>query len=128
MDKLTIGEASKQFGISRARLYKLLQGQIVKGYRSKQRGPKANSWIDGDSLKLHIENRLEKQQENGRKTKIVAEGEYLPSHEAAHKVGYTVQNVDLLAREGKIKTKQTKYGKLVYYPSLLKYFNSRKRF
>jgi hypothetical protein len=38
MEKLSIREASQTFGISRARLYQLLDKGIVAGHRSKKKG------------------------------------------------------------------------------------------
>ncbi|MEN8220320.1 MAG: hypothetical protein ABFS56_29015 [Pseudomonadota bacterium] len=61
MTRLTIREASEKFGLSRARLYKLLENGIVAGFRSLKRGKKADSWIDAESLARHIETRTEKQ-------------------------------------------------------------------
>ena len=53
MEKLSVSQASKQFGISRARLYKLLDKGAVTGYK----GYKTGSWINIDSLQSHINTR-----------------------------------------------------------------------
>ena len=117
MEKLSISQASKQFGISRARLYKLLDKGAIVGYKSMQKGRGAGSWIDSNSL-IHRLNTVDKK---GGRSRVEAKGEYLPPREAAKKVGYTIQNVNLLVRNGYIEAKQTKFGRLVFLPSLLKY-------
>jgi hypothetical protein len=46
MEKLSIREASQTFGISRARLYQLLDKGIVAGHRSKKKGRGGGSWVN----------------------------------------------------------------------------------
>jgi len=118
MEKLSIGQASEQFNISRARLYQLLDKGIVTGYRSEKKGRNADSWIDGRSLCVHIN-----EAKHGR-PKIMAEGNYLPTRLAAKKTGYTTQYINQLIRHGNVVSKKNKHANLVYYPSLLKYINN----
>jgi transposase len=54
MEKLTIREASERFGLSRARLYQLLDKGIIAGHRSDKKGRGAESWIDAVTLKQHL--------------------------------------------------------------------------
>ncbi len=56
MEKLSIRQASEKFGISRARLYQLLDKGAIAGHRSMQpmqRGRGARSWVDSNSLQQH---------------------------------------------------------------------------
>ena len=126
MEKLTIIQASKQFGISRVRLYKLLEGQIIVGHHSKQRGRSSGSWVDADSLKLHIEQRREKLRQSTGRPKAVEDGEYLPVRVAAERIGYTEQNIYHLIKSGHLESKNIRGNFLIHYPSLLEYSNSRK--
>ena len=128
MNKLSIQEASKIFGISRVRLYKLLEGQIVVGHKSMQKGRGAGSWVDGDSLKLHIEHRLEKQRQSTGRPKAVEEGGYLPVRVAAKRSGYTKQNIYYLIKVGHVESKIINSNLLIHYSGLLKYLNHRQRF
>ncbi|MEN8215139.1 MAG: hypothetical protein ABFS56_01925 [Pseudomonadota bacterium] len=115
MEKLSIREASQTFGISRARLYQLLEKGIIAGHRSAKKGRGADSWIDGKSLYAHI-----KDDKHGR-PKLMADGDYLPTRLAAKKTGYTTQYINQLIRQGSVAAKKNKQANLVYYPSLLKY-------
>ena len=124
MNKLSIIEASKKFDISRARLYKLLEKGFIVGHRSMQRGRNSGSWVDGDSLAEHIENRIEKQVQNGKQSyALKGEGDYFPPREAAEQAGYTTRTVYRLMKESGLPTKEVKGGKLVHLPSLLRYKN-----
>ncbi len=123
MEKLSISQASKQFGISRARLYQLLEKGTIMGYRSMQRGRGAGSWVDSNSLNNHIETREEKAKNSkspGR-PKAMAEGDYLPVRLAAYKISYTTQYINRLIKRGSVDAKKSKGVSLVFYPSLLKY-------
>ena len=126
MEKLTITEASKRFGISRGRLYKLLDEQIVVGHKAPRQGRKANSWVEAGSLKLHIEQRHEKQRQSPGRPKAVETGEYFPTRVAAEKVGYSLRNVCYLVKNGRVKSKKVNGNALVYYPSLIEYKNRYK--
>jgi len=53
MEKLSIREASEKFGISRARLYQLLDKGAIVGHQSAMRGRSAKSWVDGNSLSCY---------------------------------------------------------------------------
>ncbi|MEN8216817.1 MAG: hypothetical protein ABFS56_10675 [Pseudomonadota bacterium] len=119
MERLSIRQASEQFGISRARLYSLLNKGAVEGYLAPRNGSKANSWIDGDSLNTHIKTRDERLYQGRPKAK--PDGDYLPVRVAAQKAGYTTRHVNYLVKMGSITAKKAKGGILVYYPSLLKY-------
>jgi predicted DNA-binding transcriptional regulator AlpA len=115
MEKLSIREASERFGLSRARLYQLLDKGIVAGYRSDKKGRGADSWIDGQSLCTHIEDR----KYGG--PKAMPEGDYLPTRVAAQKTGYTAQHINRLIRQGSVAVRKRGRVNLVYLPNLLKY-------
>jgi hypothetical protein len=132
MEKLSIREASERFGLSRTRLYQLLEKGAIVGHRSMMRGRSAESWIDGNSLSLHIENRLEKQRQNGRKQGrgggrplVEQKGDYLPARVAAHKTNYTRQYINQLVREGIVVAEKHGGSTLIYYPSLLNYMQRK---
>jgi len=101
MEKLSIREASERFGLSRARLYKLLGDGIITGELSKKRGKGGCSWVDTNSLKVHINARdikLRHGKGGGKKgcsgrTKITGDGIYIPVVEAAKKSGYSSRHI-----------------------------------
>ena len=117
MEKLSIGQASEQFNISRARLYQLLEKGAVVGYRSEKKGRGAGSWIDRQSLCTHIH-----ENPHGG-PKIMPEGDYLPIRIAAKNIKYTVRHINRLVKAGSVASKKVIGGYLVHYPSLLKYLN-----
>jgi len=114
MEKLSIREASQRFGISRARLYKLLDKGAVTGYKGHE-----GSWISIDSLQIHVSTR-DSRHGQGR-PKVEIEGDYVPARVAALKSGYTKDHVNYLVRKGYVTTRKAKGGRLIYYPDLLKY-------
>lgn len=114
MEKLTISQASKQFGISRARLYQLLDKGVVVGYKGH-----GDSWISTQSLDTHIKTR-DKRRYQGRPTAEV-NGDFLPARIAAQRVGYTTRHINYLIKQGNVAAKKAKGGMLIYYPSLLNY-------
>ena len=118
MEKLSIKQASERFGLSRARLYQLLDKGAVVGHLSNKKG-KGESWIDSVALRQHIETRNERYAKGGPKAE--AEGFYLPTRIAAEKSGYTTQHINLLIRQGSIASKKKGRFNLVHYPSLLRY-------
>jgi transposase len=120
MEKLSIREASQTFGISRARIYQLLDKGAIIGHLSTKRGRGAGSWVDNNSLSAHIKNRVEKQRRGGRPL-ARQEGDYLPARVAAHKIGYTRQYINQLVRQGAVVAKKIGGSTLIYYPSLLNY-------
>jgi predicted DNA-binding transcriptional regulator AlpA len=119
MTRLTIREASKKFGLSRARLYDLLARNCIAGFRSMERGRKAKSWVDADSLASHIENRAEKQRLGSM---IFGNDKYVPVRIAAEKTGYSTGYIYSLARQGSIGIKRLRPGKrsglLIYLKDL----------
>jgi predicted DNA-binding transcriptional regulator AlpA len=128
MEKLSIREASERFGLSRARLYQLLEKGAIVGHRSTMRGRSAKSWVDGNSLSVHIENRLEKQRQGGRqggrhpvgRSPTKADGMYVPITEACNVSGYSAVHIYRLLKQGSIVSKKGS-AVLVYLPDLLKY-------
>jgi predicted DNA-binding transcriptional regulator AlpA len=113
MTRLSISEASKKFGLSRTRLYKLLDMGKIDGFRSSKRGRNANSWVDADSLEKHISMRVENQKHGKGGPCIVNEdGRYVSVRLAAEKVGYTIQYVYRLAKRGSIGSKRPIGNKL----------------
>ncbi|MEN8216821.1 MAG: hypothetical protein ABFS56_10695 [Pseudomonadota bacterium] len=121
MEKLSIGEASERFGLSRARLYQLLDKGAIAGHRSEKKGRGAGSWIDGITLEQHIKTRDARDHQGCPKTK--PEGDYLPTRVAAKKTGYTAQHINQLIRQGSVAAKKKGRVNLVYYPNLLRYIN-----
>ena len=121
MERLSVQEASKRFGISRARLYKLLDRGVIIGQRSKMRGRSASSWIDSESLRAHIETRDER---HGR-PKAERDGDYLPVRVAAEQSGCSMRNISYLIKNGRVESKKAGGNALVCYPSLLKYLEDR---
>lgn len=124
MEKLSISQASKQFGISRARLYQLLEKGTIMGYRSMQRGRGAGSWISTDSLLEHI---------NVRDTKIgmgrpkvrSENNNYVAVMDACKKSGYSETHVYRLVNQGLIISRKGQTGILVFLPDLLNYKNKK---
>ncbi|MEN8221285.1 MAG: hypothetical protein ABFS56_34035 [Pseudomonadota bacterium] len=116
MEKLSIREASERFGLSRARLYQLLDKGAIAGHRSK----KGKTWLDSDSLYIHIENR-EKKQLVGRPITNIIDGDFLPVSLAAKRTGYTPQHINLLARQGSIAAKKLNGVRVVSYEDLLRH-------
>jgi len=94
MEKLSIREASERFGLSRARLYQLLDKGAITGHRSAMRGRSAKSWVDAISLQSHIENRHENLRHGKGGPKILADGAYIPVCEAVKKSGYSRTHLD----------------------------------
>ncbi|MEN8219610.1 MAG: hypothetical protein ABFS56_25315 [Pseudomonadota bacterium] len=112
MTKLSIREASEKFGLSRTRLYKLLDKGKIEGVRSFKRGRNASSWVDADSLEKHISMRAENQKHGKGGPRIISEDErYVSVRLAAEKVGYTIQYVYRLAKRGSVGSKRP-IGKL----------------
>jgi len=126
MEKLSIREASERFGLSRARLYQLLDKGAIVGHKSTMRGRSAGSWINSNSLSAHIENRFEKRGRGGGRPLVEQEGDYLPARVAAHKTGYTRQYINQLVRQGVVVAKKNGGSTLIYYSSLLNYINKKK--
>jgi hypothetical protein len=121
MEKLSIREASERFGLSRARLYKLLEKGAVAGFRSNQKGKAGGSWIDKRSLCEYVENTDEKR---GRK-QAVGHGNYLSVRQASEKTGYSIRQLNHLAKLGAITARKDGFHNLIYYPSLLKYIENK---
>ncbi|TGO01935.1 hypothetical protein PN36_34090 [Candidatus Thiomargarita nelsonii] len=119
MEKLSICEAYERFGLSRARLYQLVDKGIVAGHRSDKKGRGAESWIDGVTLKQHLKIRDKKARMGGVCAK--PDGDYLPTRIAAEKTGYTARHINLLIKQGSVASKKKGRFNLVYYPSLLWY-------
>ncbi|TGO02283.1 hypothetical protein PN36_27515 [Candidatus Thiomargarita nelsonii] len=128
MEKLSIKEASERFGLSRARLYQLLDKEAIVGHKSTMRGRGAGSWINSNSLSAHIENRLEKQRQGGRqggrhkggRPPTKADGMYVPITEACNVSGYSAVHIYRLLKQGSIASKKNGTV-LIYLPDLLKY-------
>ena len=112
--KITVSEAHDIYGISKARLYDLLSRGKIAGYVAKKRGRNGGSWIDEQSLKYFLSNRV-----NGRPA-IKSEGNYVSVTEAAKRSGYSPQRIHQLINEGIACTKSAQDGKgrLVLYPGL----------
>ncbi len=121
MEKLTIKQASERFGLSKARLYQLLDKGAVAGHRSEKKGRGAGSWIDGVALKQHIQTRDERVGLGG--PKAVAEGNYLPTGEAAKKIGVSIPYIHKLIKRGSVASKKSGRFNLVHWPSLSAYKN-----
>jgi predicted DNA-binding transcriptional regulator AlpA len=118
MTRLTIREASEKFGLSRARLYKLLAQNSVAGFRSLKQGKNATpSWIDADSLARHVETRREKQR---RGPMIMGDDMYVPVRVAVQKTGYSRSYIYRLAQQGSIAVKRSekRTGLLIYLNDL----------
>ncbi len=120
MEKLSIKQASEQFGLSRARLYQLLDKGAVAGYRTSKKEKGGTSWIDSRSLNDHLKN---KDNKKGGRPKTEGFGDYLPVKLAAEKIGYSTQHINRLIRLGSIIAKPKEGVSLVYYPSLLQHKN-----
>jgi predicted DNA-binding transcriptional regulator AlpA len=118
MEKLTIREASERFGLSRARLFKLLDKGIVAGHLSKQRGGAGDSWINAESLKYHFDNRDKKV---GRPRLKSDDNNYIPVKTAAQKLKYTASHIYHLIKQGSVTSKIRGGGIFVSYPELLIY-------
>ena len=126
MEKLTIKQASERFGLSAARIYKLLGDGKIVGERSQKRGRGAGSWVDADSLTEHIKCRHENQGHGKGGIKIAKEGHYMPVSQAAKNSGYTIRYLHRLAERGSIGTrKSTDSGRrLIDYNDLLRHKNN----
>jgi transposase len=126
MKKLNIREASQQFNLSRARLYKLLKMGKITGHRSEKRGRGADSWVDSNSIEKHL-NLSSQNQKQGR-PKIVGDGNYVPVRKAAEKTGYCIRHIYTLANRGSIGTRKTENGKgwLIHLEDLKRFKNSKK--
>jgi len=118
MEKLSIREASERFGLSRARIYKMLNDGIVNGHQSGTNA--GGSWVNLASLQMHIEERGEKW-ERGRPRILAEENEYISVRDAAQKSGYSTQHIYLLIKQGSIASRRGKKGILIHYPDLLRY-------
>ena len=129
MENVSVRDASEIFGLSKARIYKLLGDGIIKGELSQKRGRGSSSWVDVKSLQEHINIRDEKARRGGRgkkgvsgRHKITGNDIYIPVAEAAQKSGYSPRHIDFLAREGRVASKQAiKGGRLVDYRDLMNY-------
>ncbi|KHD06636.1 hypothetical protein PN36_26585 [Candidatus Thiomargarita nelsonii] len=123
MEKLSIREASERFGLSKARLYKLLGDGIITGELSQKRGKGGHSWVNISSLQNHLNTRVAKQRHGKGGLKIKGDTIYIPVSEAAKRIGYTVQHIHSLAKRGSIASKKTKdnKGRLIHYEDLLQY-------
>jgi predicted DNA-binding transcriptional regulator AlpA len=125
MKKLNIREASQQFNLSRARLYKLLEMGKIVGHRSEKRGRGAESWVDSNSIEKHL-NLSSQNQKQGR-PKIAGDGNYVPVREAAKKTGYCTPHIYTLANRGSVGTKKTANGNwLIHLKDLERFKNSKK--
>jgi len=120
MEKLSIQQASEQFNISRARLYQLLEKGAVVGHKSTEKGRRAGSWVHLESLREHIENRNNKK---GGRNKVEGYGNYLPVRIAAEKTGYSIRQINHLAKQGRILAKKMGDVNLILYSTLLNYMN-----
>jgi len=118
MEKLSIREASERFGLSRARLYKLLNKGIITGHLSTKKGGAGNSWIHLESLQTHLDNRDKK---IGRPQVRNDDSDYIPVKSAAQKLKYSVSHVYHLVKQGSVASKIKNGGILVSYPELLVY-------
>ncbi len=126
MEKLSIKQASERFGLSRARLYQLLESGTVVGERSQKKGRNASSWIDAESLDEHIKYRYRNHGHKKGGPKIIAQGNYIPVSEAAKKTGYTQRHIHFLVVQGSIGSREPPQGRgrLVHYDDLLNYKNN----
>ncbi len=129
MEKLTIKQASERFGLSAARIYKLLGDGKIIGKRAGKRGRGGGSWVDADSLSEHIECRHENLGHGKGGLKIPDEGHYISAHEAAKKTGYHPNYIRTLANRGSIGAKKSSNGdwKLIDYRDLLHYKNNYRK-
>ncbi|KHD09198.1 hypothetical protein PN36_12345 [Candidatus Thiomargarita nelsonii] len=115
MEKLSIREASERFGLSRARLYKLLNQGALVGHISPKKDGK--SWIYPYSLQDYY---------NGNKglpgrPQVESEGGYVSVREACQKTGYTDARIYQLIKQGNVASKKGKKGGvLVFISDLLK--------
>ncbi|MEN8216502.1 MAG: hypothetical protein ABFS56_09015 [Pseudomonadota bacterium] len=126
MTKLSIREASEKFGLSRARLYKLLEKGKIVGFRSPKRGRAAASWVDVRSIEEHISMRGENQKCGG--PRIIGDEKYVSVRVAAEKVGYSIQYIYRLAQRGSVGSRRPigKRGWLIYLADLDRFKNSKK--
>jgi excisionase family DNA binding protein len=120
MEKLSIREASERFGISRARLYQLLNKGVITGHLSTKRGGAGNSWVYLDSLHTYfIDNN---KGTSGRPSVESEEGEYISVRDACQRTGYTNPHIYRLIKQGSIASRKSKKnGTLIFYPDLLNY-------
>ncbi|MEN8217776.1 MAG: hypothetical protein ABFS56_15690 [Pseudomonadota bacterium] len=121
MEKLSIREASQTFGISRARLYQLLDKGVVAGYRSKKKGRGGGSWVHLNSLHEHFTNKTD-----GRPPVESDKENYISVRMACEMTGYTNPRIYQLIKQGTIASRKGKGGVLVYYPDLLNYKRKNK--
>ncbi len=119
MEKLSIGQASERFGLSRARLYQLLEKGAVVGHRSNKKGRGAGSWVDGITLSQHINTRDERWGQG--RPKAEADGNYIPIRLAAEKTNYSITHLTRLVKQGSIASIKKGGDNLIHYPSLLGY-------
>jgi hypothetical protein len=120
MEKLSIKEASEQFGVSRARLYKLLNDGLIAGHLSQTKSKNEISWVLANSLRTYLKNRDKK---GGRPQIQCRHDDYVPAKIAAKKSGYALRHVYYLAKRGSIASKKGEGGVLVSYTNLLDYKN-----
>jgi predicted DNA-binding transcriptional regulator AlpA len=120
MTRLTIREASEKFGLSRARLYKLLAMQRIVGFRSSKQGGNAESWVNASSLEKYLCRPGKKK--NGAPM-IMGDGDYVPVRIAVEKTNYSRTHIYRLARQGSINAKRPNqgYGLLISLNDLKKY-------
>ena len=116
MEKLTIKEASQQFGLSRTRVYQLLREKKLQGYLSDNHA--GGSWVNLTSLKIHLGMRDKKW---GRPKVLTDNNEYMSVKDASQKTGYSTQHIYLLIKKGSIGTKQGVHGQLILYSDLLRH-------
>ena len=120
MEKLTIKEASQQFGLSRTRVYQLLREKKLQGYLSDNHA--GGSWVNLTSIKIHVGMRDKKW---GRPKVLTDNNEYVSVKEASQKTGYSTQHIYLLIKRGSIGTKQGVHGQLIHYSDLLRHKEKR---
>ncbi len=123
MERLSIRQASEQFGLSRARIYKLLGDGVVMGELSQKRGKGGHSWVNISSLQNHLNTRKAKQGHGRGGLKIKGDDIYMSVSDAAEKIGYTDRHIRSLITKGSIASKKAKNGKgyLVHYDDLVRY-------
>ncbi|MEN8219347.1 MAG: hypothetical protein ABFS56_23905 [Pseudomonadota bacterium] len=115
MARLSIREASKKFGLSRARLYQLLSDGKIEGEHATRCGRAARSWIEESSLAYHIQTRKE------RKGKVIkGDDKYVSVRDAAKESGYSRKHIYHLARKGSIGVKLKESGLLICLNDLKK--------
>ncbi len=122
MEKLTIKQASERFGLSRARLYQLLDKGAVAGFRSNKLGKAGGTWIHAGDLAKH----LETTKGNAIRPNVYGDDIYISVAEACKISGYSQAQMYRFAKQKTLLSKkEQRNGILINKIDLLNYLKNK---